>query len=162
MNHLHAYWRMEYVENPHKKKSGSQTFVQLLEADQDEENLILHRGPETFIIMNRFPYNAGHLMILPNRQVTELEELTPSERSEMFEQIIHGKGILSKAINPDGFNVGINLGSAAGAGIPGHLHTHIVPRWGGDTNFMPVLGQTGVLPTSLESLYHRLKQFVRT
>ncbi|MGB0372756.1 MAG: HIT family protein [Opitutales bacterium] len=161
MNHLHAYWRMEYVENPHKKKSGARTFIDLLAEDSDEENLILYRGPETFIIMNRFPYNAGHLMVLPNRKVAELEDLTESERTEIFEQVIHGKEILSKAIKPNGFNVGINLGSSAGAGIPGHLHIHIVPRWEGDTNFMPVLGQTHVLPTSLESLYKRMKPFVR-
>ena len=161
MNHLHAYWRMEYVENPHKKKSGARTFTELLEADDDENNLILHRGTRTFIIMNRFPYNAGHLLILPYRQVPELEDLEASERNELMEQIIHAKHILSTAIHPDGFNVGMNLGSSAGAGIPGHLHAHVVPRWEGDTNFMPVLGQAHVLPTSLESLYQRLKPFVR-
>ena len=120
---------MEYVENPHKKKSGARTFTELLEADDDGENLILHRGPNSFIVMNRFPYNAGHLLILPNRQVAELEDLSDIERSEIFEQIIHAKKILGDAIKPNGFNVGINLGSAAGAGIPGHLHVHVVPRW---------------------------------
>ena len=161
MNYLHAYWRMEYVEAPDKKKTKNLTFVELLAEDNDEANLILHRGPETFIIMNRYPYNAGHLMVLPNRKVADLEDLTVSERMEMLEQVIHGKQILTSAIKPGGFNVGINIGEAGGAGIPGHLHMHIVPRWEGDTNFMPVLGETRVLPTSLESLYKRLKPFVR-
>ena len=161
MNHLHAYWRMEYVEAPDKKKTKNLTFVELLAEDNDEANLILHRGPETFIIMNRYPYNAGHLMVLPNRKVADLEDLTVSERMEMLEQVIQGKQILTSAIKPGGFNVGINIGEAGGAGIPGHLHMHIVPRWEGDTNFMPVLGETRVLPTSLGSLYKRLKPFVR-
>lgn len=119
---------------------------------------MLFRGNTCYLILNRFPYNAGHILVLPFREVGELENLTAEERTEFFDLIIRGKKILSTALKPDGFNIGMNLGSAAGAGIPVHLHAHIVPRWNGDTNFMPVLGQTRVLPTSLEAMWERLKE----
>jgi ATP adenylyltransferase len=154
---LHAYWRMEYIETPEGLK-GKNPFVELPKIENERESLMLFRGKTGYLIMNRFPYNAGHILVLPYREVGELEDLNEEERVEFFELIIRGKKILSSALNPDGFNVGMNLGSTAGAGIPGHIHAHIVPRWNGDTNFMPVLGQTRVLPTSLESMWERLKE----
>ncbi|MDA0347001.1 MAG: HIT domain-containing protein [Verrucomicrobia bacterium] len=154
---LHAYWRMEYIETPEGLK-GKNPFVELPKIENERESLMLFRGNTCYLILNRFPYNAGHILVLPFREVGELENLTAEERTEFFDLIIRGKKILSTALKPDGFNIGMNLGSAAGAGIPVHLHAHIVPRWNGDTNFMPVLGQTRVLPTSLEAMWERLKE----
>lgn len=153
---LHAYWRMEYIETP-KALKGTSPFVELPKRENDKETLILFRGKTGYLVLNRYPYNAGHLLVLPYREVIELEALTDEEKTEFLDLIITGKQILTKALDPDGFNVGMNLGSAAGAGIPSHLHAHIVPRWNGDTNFMPVVGQTRVLPTSLEAMWERLK-----
>jgi ATP adenylyltransferase len=155
--HLHAYWRMEYIEAPAGLK-GKNPFVELPKLENERESLVLYRGKTGYLILNRYPYNAGHLLALPYREVAELEGLDEKEKSEFLDLIIRAKRILTKALNPDGFNVGMNLGGAAGAGIPSHLHAHIVPRWNGDTNFMPVISKTRVLPTSLEAMWERLKQ----
>lgn len=154
--HLHAYWRMEYIETPEALK-GKNPFTELPKHENERESLVLHKGNTGYLVMNRFPYNAGHILALPYREVAELENLDPDEKVEFMDLIIRAKKILSRALNPDGFNVGMNLGTAAGAGIPTHLHAHIVPRWAGDTNFMPVIGHTRVLPTSLEGMWDRLK-----
>ena len=156
MQHLHAYWRMEYIEAP-KDAPDSNPFATLPKLGDDRAALIVHRGTAHYIVMNRFPYNGGHLLVVPYREVAELEALTTAERDELMALIVFGKQILQAAIKPDGFNIGFNLGSAAGAGIPKHLHAHIVPRWTGDTNFMPVVGQTRVLPQALTALYDRLR-----
>lgn len=160
MDHLHAYWRMEYIEAPKPSADGGNPFLAALEHGDDREALVLFRGPKTFLILNKFPYNAGHLLAMPYREVPELDDLQPDERAELMERLLHGKNVLQRALKPDGFNIGFNFGRPAGAGIPSHLHGHIVPRWAGDTNFMPVLGETRVLPLSLESMYDRLAQFV--
>ena len=110
--------------------------------------------------MNKFPYNCGHLLVIPLREVADISDLTAEERVEFFDAIIKAKDILKRAINPDAFNVGFNLGAKAGAGIPQHLHCHVVPRWDGDTNFMPVISDTRVLPEAMDSLWERLVQFV--
>lgn len=158
MNHLHAYWRMEYIEAPKNSPDpGGNPFLRAFEAGDDRAHLVLFRGPQTFLILNRFPYNAGHLLALPNRAVPDLAGLTPPERAELMERIVHAQTILQAALQPDGFNIGFNFGLAAGAGIPSHLHAHIVPRWNGDTNFMPVLGETRVLPQALDAMWVRLK-----
>lgn len=146
---------MEYIEAP-KFPEGANPFTALPAMGNDAAALIVHRARLTYLLLNRFPYNAGHLMVLPFREVGELENLTDSERNELMEQIVFGKRVLQAALRPDGFNVGFNLGCTAGAGIPRHLHAHIVPRWAGDTNFMPVLGETRVLPQSLEAMHRRL------
>ncbi|MGF1452451.1 MAG: HIT domain-containing protein [Opitutales bacterium] len=158
MDHLHAYWRMEYIEAPRPADVSKGVFRQL-PGLSDEEALIIWRGEHTYLVLNKFPYNAGHLLAVPYREVAELEGLEAHERAELMEALVIGQRVLSQAIRPDGFNVGFNFGSAAGAGIPRHLHGHIVPRWNGDTNFMPVLGQTRVLPQSLEAMWERLKSF---
>ena len=107
--------------------------------------------------MNRYPYNPGHLLVLPYQEVADIEDLSKDERSCFLESTIKAKRLLTAAIKPDGFNIGVNLGEAGGAGIPKHLHLHVVPRWNGDTNFMPVLGSTRVLPQSLEAMWDWLK-----
>ena len=154
MDHLHAYWRMEYVEAP-KPPGGRSPFSEILKLD-DAEALIVHRSSLSYLVLNRFPYNAGHLLALPQREVAELELLETDERVDLFETIVLGKRLLATALKPDGFNIGFNFGHAGGAGIPQHLHAHIVPRWSGDTNFMPVIGKTRVLPESLKAMHARL------
>ena len=117
--------------------------------------MIVHRSPLSYLVLNRFPYNPGHLLAVPYREVIELEELSGTERADLMEEIVLAKRLLAAAMKPDGVNIGFNLGSAAGGSIA-HLHGHIVPRWNGDNNFMPVLGQTRVLPQSLEATWDRL------
>lgn len=156
MNHLHAYWRMEYVTQE-KTPAERRPFVDLPKLTDDKASLIVSREAHSFILMNRYPYNAGHLLILPYREVPHLEDLSDEELLCFTKTTIKAKKLLSAAIKPDGFNIGLNLGEAAGAGVPKHLHQHVVPRWSGDTNFMPVLGDTRVLPQSLEAMYDHLK-----
>lgn len=150
---------MEYIEAPKDEKSPAKPFSEIPKTKDDKSVYILWRGPKTYIVLNRYPYNAGHLLVLPYREVADLEDLHEDEMQEMMKSIILAKKILREALSPDGFNVGFNLGEAAGAGIPKHLHCHIVPRWSGDTNFMPVLGKTRVLPISLEAMWERLRKF---
>ncbi len=147
---------MEYIETP-KDAPGSNPFADLPKLGDDRAARILHRGTGSYIVLNRFPYNAGHLLVVPFREVPDLEDLTTAERDEFMALIVFGKRVLQTALKPDGFNIGFNLGAAAGAGIPKHLHAHIVPRWTGDTNFMPVVGQTRVLPQALSAMYDRLR-----
>lgn len=155
MQQLHAYWRMEYIEAPRYPARMKRPFSELPQLRDDRAALIVHRAAKTYLVLNRFPYNPGHLLAVPYREVTALEELSPTESSGLMAEIVFAKKLLSAALNPDGFNIGFNLGSAAGGSIP-HLHAHIVPRWNGDTNFMPVLGQTRTLPQSLDSTWERL------
>jgi ATP adenylyltransferase len=124
---------------------------------EDEKNLILLRGEKTFVIMNLYPYNNGHLLVIPKRHVGEMEDLNEEEMMELFQMTRKMVKVLGY-FKPQGFNVGINIGRAAGAGIPGHFHIHIVPRWIGDTNFMPVFGDVRVISESLEGTYKKLKQ----
>ena len=129
---------------------------EMLTKDSDAENLILERGKTCFMMMNRYPYNNGHLMVCPLRHVDSLEAMTADERAEMMALTSRSVTLLQKVMKPDGFNIGINLGEAAGAGLKDHIHMHIVPRWNGDTNFMPVLGKTKVIPQALHELRDQL------
>jgi ATP adenylyltransferase len=124
---------------------------------EDEDHFILRRGTHAFVIMNLYPYNSGHLLVAPFRHVGNLEDLRPEEAQEGFALLGESVAALKQALDPHGFNIGMNLGRVAGAGVPDHLHFHIVPRWGGDTNFMPVLGETKVLPELLAQTFAKLK-----
>ena len=155
MQQLHAYWRMEYIEAPRYPARMKRPFTELPELRDDRTALIVHRAAKSYLVLNRFPYNPGHLLAVPFREVTGLEELTSAESSSLMAEIVFAKKLLTAALKPDGFNIGFNLGSAAGGSIA-HLHAHIVPRWNGDTNFMPVIGQTRTLPQSLEATWERL------
>jgi ATP adenylyltransferase len=157
MQQLHAYWRMDYIEAPRYPAAMRRPFSDLPKLGDDRTALIVHRSALCYIVLNRYPYNPGHLLAVPFREVVELEELTVAERADLMETTLRAKRLLGRALKPDGFNLGYNLGSAAGGSIP-HLHAHIVPRWNGDTNFMPVLGQTRVLPQSLDSTWERLAE----
>ncbi len=151
---------MEYVAAPDREVNSRDLFLNLPKNPDDRETLIVLRGSLCYAVLNRFPYNAGHILIVPFRKVAEPADLSADERTEFFDFIIRTQELLQTALNPDGFNIGINLGKAAGAGIPDHLHCHVVPRWSGDTNFMPVTGKTRVLPTALESMWERLKSCI--
>ena len=154
MDRLWAPWRMEFISKGEEKKC----FLCNASADtkNDKEHLVVKRGKLVFAIMNRFPYNNGHLLISPNRHVGLLEELTQEELLEIMNLSVEMKKKLDNAFKPDGYNMGINLGRVAGAGLPGHFHLHIVPRWNGDTNFMPVLGETKVMPEYLQKTYEKI------
>ena len=163
MQMLHSYWRMPYIEAPKPRddtgKSGGNPFIEMAKSDDFAKFHILWKGKYSFIVMNKFPYNCGHLLVLPLREIGDIELLEGDEKTEFFDSIIRAKRILREALNPDAFNVGFNLGAKAGAGIPQHLHCHVVPRWDGDTNFMPVISDTRVLPQSLDTLWVKLKKF---
>ncbi|HEY1847859.1 MAG TPA: HIT domain-containing protein [Opitutaceae bacterium] len=155
MQQLHAYWRMDYIEAPRYPASMKRPFTDLPRMGDDKAAMIVHRSPLSYLVLNRFPYNPGHLLAVPFREVVDLEELSAAERADLMEELVFGKRLLTAAMKPDGVNMGFNLGSAAGGSIA-HLHGHIVPRWNGDNNFMPVIGQTRVLPQSLEATWERL------
>lgn len=162
MNHLHPYWRMAYIETPKSEKKWENPFVEIPKQQDEKSVHLIYRGKTGYIVMNSFPYNAGHLLVIPYRAVPMLADLTVPERAEMMELIVLAQKILTDALRPDGFNVGFNFGEAAGAGIPQHLHCHIVPRWAGDSNFMPVLADTRTLVESMDSMWERLKKFTPT
>jgi ATP adenylyltransferase len=162
MQQLHAYWRMEYIEAPRYPAAMERPFTDLPALGDDRAALIVHRSPLSYLILNRFPYNPGHLLAVPFREVNDLEQLDAEERADLFEEIIFGQRMLSKALKPDGFNLGFNLGSAVAGGSIAHLHGHIVPRWNGDNNFMPVVGQTRILPQSLDTTWEKLASAARS
>ena len=154
MKHIWSPWRMKYIEQ-HEKEEGC-VFCNVLAKKDDAKNLIAFRGEHAFVILNRYPYTSGHLMVIPFAHAAILEELGPSARGEMMELTSQCISVLTKTYHPQGFNMGANIGEAAGAGVPGHIHIHIVPRWGGDTNFMSALGDTRVLPEALEDTFNRV------
>jgi ATP adenylyltransferase len=146
---------MEYLESNNKEDGCVFCIAQAM--PDSAENLIAFRGERAYVILNRFPYTSGHVMVNPYKHVSTLEELDPETRAEMMELTTQCTSILRRIYKPQGFNVGINMGEAAGAGVPGHVHIHIVPRWSGDTNFMTTIGQKRVLPEALEDTYERIK-----
>lgn len=152
---LWAPWRAEFILS--KKEKGC-IFCKRLKMKDSVKNLIVHRGEKCFVILNKFPYNSGHTLIVPNRHVGQLEKLTEQESIEFFELTRKTVAIIKKALNPGSLNIGMNLGRISGAGIPGHVHMHVVPRWHGDTNFMPVIGKTNVVSVPLEPIYEALKK----
>jgi ATP adenylyltransferase len=162
MQQLHAYWRMEYIEAPRYPAAMKRPFTELPALGDDRAALIVYRGRLSYLILNRFPYNPGHLLAVPFREVRELAELDAAERADLFDAIILGEELLRRALRPEGFNVGFNLGSAVAGGSIDHLHGHIVPRWNGDNNFMPVLGQTRILPQSLDATWQKITEAAAT
>jgi ATP adenylyltransferase len=156
MQQLHAYWRMEYIEAPRYPAAMKRPFTELPALGDDRAALIVHRSTLSYLVLNRFPYNPGHLLAVPFREVTDLEQLEPAERDDLFAEIVVAKKLLTAALHPEGFNIGFNLGAAVAGGSIAHLHGHIVPRWNGDNNFMPVLGQTRILPQSLDATWEKL------
>jgi len=155
---LWAPHRMSYLEGENRPLAGNEIkcpFCRIAELD-DVQALIVARGKEAYVVMNLYPYNAGHLLVCTNRHVAELPELTESERNEVQSLTAHGMKVLRKVSNASGFNIGINQGDVSGAGIAGHFHQHIVPRWAGDANFMPIIGKTKVIPKLLQESREQL------
>ena len=161
---LWAPWRLAYVQNSDPEKmqpSKPGCFLCSYRDDDstnDPKNLVVMRGEHSIVVLNRFPYNNGHLLIAPREHKADLRDLNDAELLETNHLLQKMLGLLEKTISPDGFNVGLNLGRVAGAGLPGHLHWHIVPRWNGDTNFMPILGEAKVIPQALDALLDLLSK----
>ncbi|HEY1380163.1 MAG TPA: HIT domain-containing protein, partial [Gemmataceae bacterium] len=153
MDQLWAPWRLAYVATPPKPADDAGCFIcRGLAEHDDRANLIVLRTAHSAVVLNRFPYNNGHLMVAPLAHKGQLSELAEDELLDLQLALRRMVGLLSEAMRPDGHNVGLNLGKVAGAGLPGHLHWHVVPRWNGDTNFMPVVADTKVIPQSLDAL----------
>jgi ATP adenylyltransferase len=156
---LWAPWRLDYIR---ATKPGGCFICQGVVQSNDRENWVVSRGPSTVVILNRFPYNNGHLLVAPKAHKGKLQELSDEEMLELMRVQRRMVELLDQILTPHGYNIGLNLGEVAGAGLPGHLHWHIVPRWNADTNFMPVLSNTRVIVQSLESLYELMQRFGQT
>jgi ATP adenylyltransferase len=156
MDTLHAPWRIEYILSP-KPELKEGLFTRIAQSSDDVENLVIVRDRTCFALLNRFPYVGGHLMTVPYKEVADLHGLTDEELADLWKLTRRCVAALTAVMKPDGFNVGINLGKVAGAGIAEHLHIHVVPRWNGDTNFMPVLANTTVLPEALKEIAVKLR-----
>ena len=157
MKNLHAPWRIQYILGP---KPDTCVFCLPEHTEEDEKRRILFRARHCFVVMNIYPYSSGHLMVTPYRHVQDITELSEEESHEIMDYVQKSAFVLREAFRPQGINVGINLGEAAGAGIREHLHVHLVPRWNGDHSFMPVMSGTGVLPECLNSTYERYQGFI--
>jgi ATP adenylyltransferase len=156
MDVLHAPWRIDYILAP-KPVQDESLFTRIAQSSEDAAHHVVARRKTCYALLNTYPYNGGHLMVVPYRQIAELTGLTTEESAELMSLTQECVAALKQSMKPDGFNVGINIGKCAGAGIAEHLHVHVVPRWAGDTNFMPVLGQTSVLPQALEEIASQLR-----
>jgi len=154
---LWAPWRLTYIESASTAEPAGCIFVDLPEEADDEKNLILFRGKTAFVMLNAYPYTNGHLMVAPFKHTADFSNLSDEELLEINQLVAQCIRWISDCYHPDGFNIGVNLGSAAGAGIPDHVHWHIVPRWNGDTNFMTAIGEVRVLPQSLQESWRRLR-----
>jgi len=156
MESLHAPWRIEYILAP-KPVLAESLFARIAQSNEDEANYVIARDRTCFALLNTYPYTGGHLMVVPYKQSPDLDGLTEAEMSDLMVLVRRCQKALAKVMKPDGFNVGMNLGKVAGAGILEHVHIHVVPRWLGDTNFMPVLANTTVVPQALKELAASLR-----
>jgi len=156
MEPMHAPWRIEYILAP-KPALEQSLFARIAQSNDDEANCVIVRDRSCFALLNRYPYTGGHLMIVPYKQTPDLNGLTGDELADLMKLTRRCQNALTEVMKPDGFNIGINLGKCAGAGILEHLHIHVVPRWNGDTNFMPVLADTTVVPQALKELAAQLR-----
>jgi ATP adenylyltransferase len=156
MESLHAPWRIEYILAP-KPEVNDSVFTRIARSSDDEANLVIARDRACYALLNSYPYTGGHLMIVPYKQTADLNGLTDEEMGNLWQLTRRCANALTQVMQPDGFNIGINLGKVAGAGVAGHLHIHVVPRWLGDTNFMPVLANTSVVPQALNELAAKLR-----
>jgi ATP adenylyltransferase len=156
METLHAPWRIEYILAP-KPSQAESLFTRIAQASDDEANYVIARERSCYALLNTYPYTGGHLMVVPYKQTPDFSDLTDEEILDLMKLTRRCQNALTQVMKPDGFNIGINLGKVAGAGILGHLHIHIVPRWQGDTNFMPVVANTTVMPQALKELAAQLR-----
>lgn len=155
---LWAPWRMQYLKGLDESDPPACFLCQAIEGrNDDEKSLVLCRDAHGVLIMNRYPYTTGHIMAVPTQHAGDLCDLTAAQRAGLMELVVLGQRLIHAVLNPQGMNIGTNVGRAAGAGLPGHLHVHLVPRWGGDTNFINIIGQVRVIPQALETVYGELK-----
>ena len=160
---LYAPWRMDYIRSLDKPDAGKCFLCEAAAAQSDgekAERLVLWTTPRTIVLINRYPYTNGHLLIAPREHVADLELMADDVAADFHRQTVRAIALLKRAISPQGFNIGINLGRIAGAGLPGHVHQHVVPRWGGDTNFMSVVGEVRVVPQAMSQLHEELMRYV--
>ena len=157
MESLHAPWRIQYILAPKPPQSDVSLFTRIAQSNDDEAYNVIVRDRTCFALLNTYPYNGGHLMVVPYKQVSDLNGLTDDELADLMKLTRRCQNALTQVMKPDGFNIGINLGKVAGAGIAEHVHVHVVPRWNGDTNFMPVLANTTVVPQALSELAAQLR-----
>lgn len=156
MDYLYTPWRFAYITGADKALGC--IFCELPASTDDALNLIVHRGEHCYLVLNRFPYTSGHAMVVPYAHLDELQKLPPEATAEMFTLCQRLEGVLRALYHPDGINLGMNIGKAAGAGVAGHIHMHMLPRWIADANFMSVVGETRVLPEDMETTYKRMKE----
>jgi ATP adenylyltransferase len=156
MESLHAPWRIDYILSP-KPESKEGVFARIAQSSDDQDNYVIVRDRTCFALLNRYPYVGGHLMVVPYKEVADLNGLTEDEVADLWKLVPRCINALTSVMRPDGFNVGLNLGKVAGAGIKDHLHIHVVPRWNGDTNFMPVIANTAVVPEALKEIAAKLR-----
>lgn len=156
MKRMWSPWRMKYIEQP--GESNGCFFCEAVANPQDPQHLVVHDGSRAFVIVNRYPYASGHIMVVPKEHIPSLAGMEPDVLQEVIGLLAKAQSVLQAVYQPEGFNIGANLGAAAGAGVPGHFHFHIVPRWVGDTNFMSTLGETRVLPEEVSETHRRLQQ----
>lgn len=157
MEALHAPWRIEYILGPKKSSDGGSIFTRIAQSSEDEANYVIARGRTCFAMLNAYPYSGGHLMIIPYREVANFDDLIDDELLELMKLTRRCQHALTRTMQPHGFNIGVNLGRVAGAGIEEHLHIHVVPRWAGDCNFMPVVANTTVVPEALKDTAAKLR-----
>ena len=157
METLHAPWRIQYILAPKPALSEESLFTRMAQSNDDVANHVITRDKTCFAVLNTFPYNGGHLLIVPYKETPDLNGLTEEEMSDLLKLTRRCQKALTQVMNPDGFNIGINLGKCAGAGILDHLHIHVVPRWNGDSNFMPVIANTSIVPKALTELAAKLR-----
>ncbi len=157
MEPLHAPWRIEYILGPKPPPGEGSVFSRIAQSADDEAHHVIARAKTCFAILNTYPYTGGHLMVIPYKEVPDFDQLTDGELLELMQLTRRCQRALTKVMRPDGFNLGVNLGRVAGAGIEQHLHIHVVPRWNGDTNFMPVLAGTTVVPEALKDIAAKLR-----
>ena len=157
MECLHAPWRIEYILAPKAPASDTSLFTRIAQSSDDEAHYVIARDRTCFALLNSYPYAGGHLMVVPYKQVADFNELTDGEMLDLMKLTRRCQNALAKVMKPQGFNIGVNLGQVAGAGILEHLHIHVVPRWNGDTNFMPVIANTTVMPDALKDVAARLR-----
>ena len=158
MDVLHAPWRIEYIQAQNNENKGLPIFKSIAQSAEDEANYVISRTHSSFALLNKYPYNGGHVLVVPYKETADLDSLTDDETLDLMKLVRRCKQAIRETMNPDGFNIGINLGHVAGAGIEEHLHIHIVPRWLGDINFMPAVGQTSVLPEALLETASKLRK----
>lgn len=161
MDKLWSPWRSQYIDSFQNEDRSQCVFCSIIESKNDDENLILARAENFTLIMNRYPYNSGHLMVITKEHIADINQLDNNQKAQFLTYVEYAQRILKHTLKPDGFNIGLNIGRSAGAGIENHIHFHIVPRWNGDTNFMPVLAEVKVISDEMTQQHKRLKQAIK-